>query len=214
MSKLSIEVCVKALNAAALNRKQAFQVEMAVGLAIFHINKGTTKDARAMLTQAYSAAGYQCVKVADIDYKTINRRVNTSADLYNTLKGEKVARWAGRHGDESLIDTLVSGLQPYELYGVRDVERFCEPPAPRQAKRGEIVVKPATDIVAGPPTGQANVLQMFRRAAAEVAKGATHIETEHLAMMVPDAATGAELMEMAHRLLSLAEQRMKVPAAA
>lgn len=213
MTKFSIETCVAALNRAAMNRKAAFQIELASGLAVFLVNDGTTKEAKTVLCSAYASAGYQCLTPQDMDYKTINRRVNVTADLFNTLRVDKVKRWAGRHNDQHLIDALVSGLQPYELYGVRDVERLCKPPAPKvEHNNAPVSVAPATGILLGPvtngtPSGQKKVADMFRYAAAEVAKGAKHIETEHLAIMIPDAVTSDELVQMAARLLSLAEER-------
>lgn len=219
MAKLSIETCVAALNRAAFNRKAAFQIELATGLAMFLISGSTDKEAKQSLCAAYASAGYACASSADMDYKTVNRRINVSADLFNTLGADKVAKWASRHTEALMLDALVVGLKPYELYGVRDVERLCTPAAPKSdAPAKEIVVTPAPGILAGPaidaPSGQQSVINMFKRATAEVKKGARHIETEHLAMMVPPTATYDELVEMAGRLLSLAEEVRKVLAAA
>ncbi len=212
MGKLSIETCVAAINRAAINRKSAFQIELAVGLAVYLNSGGTDKLAKAMLCNVYASAGYKCMSVNDMDYKTVNRRVNVSADLFNTLGQAKVEKWAGRHAEDRMIESLMLGVEPYELYTVSDVIRLCTPPATRKPPTK---ILPASDILAiagnAPlPKGQQTVVDMFRRAADQVAKGARHFETKHLALMVPDTTTRDEMIEMAHRLLSLADELQKV----
>lgn len=203
--KLSIDTCVKALNIAAMNRKSSFQTELAVGLAVFLVDGGTHKAAKANLCSAYSAAGYQCMKVSEIDYKTINRRINSTAQLFHKLTEATVSKWAANHSEGNLLRAMTLGIEPYELYATMDVMRLCEPARAATIKQR---VKPNTDILKGPTTGQDNVLSMFRHAATAVAKGARHIETQHLALMVPDDISRDELVNLAHQLLSLANEKL------
>ena len=212
MTKLSIETCTKALNSAALNRKAAFQIELAVGLSMFMVEGESSKAAKSNLCAAYASAGYQCLKIEDADYKTINRRINATADLFNHVSLQTVKKWAGRHAEDNLIDAVVLGLEPYELVSVMDVMRLCAPPEPINAapKPQTQVVAPAHDILKGPNAkGQEKIVAMFRRAADKVAEGAQHIETAHLALMIPPTTTRDELVELAGKLLVLAEEKKK-----
>ncbi len=212
MSTLSIETCIKALHGAALSRKAAFQTELGVSFAVFLMQGGTERNARQMLTEAYASAGYMCLTPTDADYKTINRRINATADLFNTIKMRTVKKWAGALDENKLIAAMVEGLRPYELFTVADVQRYCMPPETVHAKpaTASTTVQPHTAILGGPAvnhTGQDKVIQQFRRAADEVAKGAAHIETAHLALMIPKNTTRDELVEMAQKILELAQKR-------
>lgn len=198
--KLSIETCADALRGAAMNRKAAFQTELAVGLAVFLHAGDTTPEARTNLCAAYAGAGYQCLTTSGIDYKTINRRINATAELFHRVP---VATWAGKHSELLLLKAITLGLEPYELLNVQDVVRFCNPQKLPPKTRS---VEPHTGILAGPTTGQGKVIDLFRRAADAVAKGARHVETKHLALMVPDSASRDELIELAGKLLAMANE--------
>lgn len=218
MSNITVEVCIKALSNAAMSRRAALQTELAVGLAIFLTQGGTEKAARTMLVEAYASAGNACLSPADDDYKTVNRRINATADLFNKIGMRAIKKWAGKHDDDQLIAAMVEGLRPYELWTVYDVQRYASTrpdttvdstPAPTAAPSG---VKPHTAILTGPQsnaTGQEKIVGMFRRAADQVAKGADHIETEHLALMVPKDVDVDELVSMAQKILAMAAARRK-----
>jgi len=198
---LSPETCIKALGVATMNRKLAFQLELSVGLAMFLVGGGATRSTRSKLNETYAAAGYRCATIADPDYKTVNRRINATAMLYEK---SPVAVWVGEHNEEDMLRAVMLGIEPYELFTVVDVQRYCNPPQPAPATptaaHPEILTGPA------PATGQQQVISMFKRAAAQVAKGARHIETEHLALMIPDDTPREELIEMASKLLELSKE--------
>lgn len=212
MNTLSMETCVEALNRSAMNRKVAIQLEIAVGLAVFLLHSGAGKDARTMLNDAYAAAGYRCSKVSEIDYKTINRRINATAELYEKLP---VATWAGKLREEKLLIAMYQGIEPYEFYTIADVQRFCHPERVTAPPSQQLKVKPNTDILTPAAgggeqknhSGQDKVVSMFRRAADQVAKGARHIETQHLALMIPKDTNRNELIELAMRLLEIANEK-------
>jgi hypothetical protein len=212
MSNISVEVCIKALNNAAMSRRAAFQTELAVGFAIFLVNNGTERAARQILVDAYASAGYQCLQTSDQDYKTINRRVNATADLFNRIGVKAVRKWAGKHNDDQLIAAMVEGLRPYELWTVSDVQRYAAPaPVPATPAPTAAPVNPHNGILTGPAagnnSGQVAVMGLFRRAADQVAKGAEHIETEHMAVMIPKDATPDEIVTLAYKLLEMATKR-------
>lgn len=221
MSNLSVTTCIAALHGAALSRKAAFQTELGVSFAVFLTQGGTERNARQLLVEAYASAGYMCLTPADADYKTINRRINATADLFNTVKMRTVKKWAGALDENKLIAAMVEGLRPYELFSVADVQRYCAPPETVHTSptgQEKTAVQPHNEILGGPTspnrTGQEKIIQQFRRAADQVAKGAAHIETEHLALMIPKDATRDELVDMAQKLLTLAKKRNSHPVVA
>lgn len=217
MSTISAKTCIKALSGAVLSRKAAFQTELGVSFAIFLVQGGTERGARQMLNEAYASAGMLCLTPADGDYKTINRRINATADLFNTIKLRTVKKWAGALDEDKLIAAMVEGLRPYELFSVADVQRYCAPAETvhTEPQQGTEPVQPHANILTGPVgsnhTGQEKIINQFRRAADQVAKGAAHIETAHLALMIPKDATRDELVEMAQKLLALAQKRNAHP---
>lgn len=201
--KLSIETCATALNIAAMNRRSAFQTELAVGLGVFLVASGTHPDAKRLLCEAYAAAGYQCMRPADMDYKTVNRRINATAELFHHVD---VKAWAGKTNEETLLRALHIGLEPFQLYTVSDVQRFCDP----DRLKPPVHVKPHDAVLNGGHTGQDAVIAMFKGATAQVRAGAEHIETAHLALVIPDTTTRDELIELAAKLIALAEKKKEL----
>lgn len=201
---LTAETCARILNVAAMNRKQAIQLELAVGLAVFQLHGNSGKDARAMLMGAYSAAGYRCIHINEMDYKTINRRVNATAALFEKLP---IATWVGKLNDADAVKSICTGLEPYELFTISDVQRYCNP-AKTNVPRARVEARPHADILAGPsaPSGHAKVIAQFRRAADKALKTVT---TEHLTLAIPEGTPREEIIDMAHQLLSLAKENVK-----
>lgn len=193
--KLSIETCAEALNHAAMNRKAAIQIELAVGLAVFHLHGNTAKEARAMLMGAYAAAGYRCAHINEMDYKTINRRINATAALYEKMP---VSKWVGRHSDQDAILCIGQGLEPYELFTIADVMRYCAPPSKPRVK---VKAKPHAAILGGPTTGHDKVIAQFRRAADSA--NSIRVATEHLTLVIPEGTPREEIIDMAMRLLQM-----------
>lgn len=212
MSKLSIRTCVNALHGAALSRKTVLQIELAVGFGVFFVEDGTSKIARQALCEAYASAGYQCLHHEDADYKTVNRRINATADLFNTIGIKSVRRWVGQHNESRMLDALVEGLRPYELYTVSDVQRYCDPVAAIPAGP-QIAATPAPSILAGPTaTGQAKIVAMFRRSADHPLEGSRRLATEHLSLVVPPAINRDELVVLAMQLLEMSKEFEKIAA--
>jgi hypothetical protein len=201
---LTLDTCTTALNAAAINHKAAIQLELAVGLAVFHMYKGTNKDARKMLVQAYSLAGWQCQKFADPDYKTVNRRINATASLYEKVP---VAKWIGHLQEMDIIQAICEGLEPFQLYTMQDVLRYA---APHRVRDNKVAVAPVHDILAGPGgnnhTGQERIMQQFRRASDRTDEGSQTLATEHISVTIPKDASRDEVIELAYQLLALAKK--------
>jgi hypothetical protein len=203
--QLTLDTCTTALSSAAINHKAAIQLELAVGLAVFHMYKGTNKDARKMLVQAYALAGWQCQKFADPDYKTVNRRINATASLYEKVP---VSKWIGHLQEMDIIQAICEGLEPYQLYTIQDVLRYA---APHRVAERKTTVSPAHDLLTGPDatsnqTGQDRVMQQFRRASDHLADGAQVVATDHISVIIPKDASREEMIELARQLLALAQK--------
>ncbi len=154
-----------------------------------------------MLTEAYAAAGYRCVHINEMDYKTVNRRVNATAALFEKLP---VSKWIGKHSDAAAIQSIYSGLEPYELFTISDVQRYALPAKAKPA--AEVKVQPNADILNVPTGGHARVMQQFRRAADQA--GAA-VSTDHLNVVIPKDTPRAELIELAMKLLQMAKESNK-----
>lgn len=200
--KLTVETCIDAISVAVLNRRGALQIELAVGLALFHEHSGASRDARRILCEVYASSGYQCLNIQDSDYKTINRRINATADLYEKLP---IVKWIGKLYEQDMLRAVQLGLQPYEFLSYADVVRFCEPTA--ASVQPKTKVPPAPDVLqpTSNHTGLQKVTEMFRRAGDELAKDARHIETEHLVLVIPQVTTRAEMIDLAMKLLEMAK---------
>jgi hypothetical protein len=200
---LTIETCADALTHAAMNRKAAIQIELSVGLAVFHLHGSSSKEARVMLVDAYAAAGYRCVHINEMDYKTVNRRINATAALFERLP---IKKWVGHHSDIDAIRAICEGLEPYELFTIQDVIRYSLP----NKSVGSIKVTPDASILSLPTgnnhTGHDTVMQQFRRAADKVNGESTRVATEHLALVIPQGTPRAELIDLAMQLMGMAKE--------
>lgn len=102
--------CVRALEKAIGFGRSALYLEVAVSLAVFASSTtGADRATKRVVMDIYAQAGFD-VSPTGRDYKTVNRRVNVSADLFNKL-GEDAVKQA-MHGlrDGKAIESLTSYL--------------------------------------------------------------------------------------------------------
>ena len=158
-----------------------------------------------MLVQAYCLAGWQCQKFADPDYKTVNRRINATASLYEKVP---VAKWIGRLEEMDIIQAICEGLEPYQLYTIQDVLRYA---APHRVQDKKLAVQPAHDVLSGPAisnhTGQERIMQQFRRASDHVGEGSKLVNTDHISVVIPKDTPRAEVLDLVRQLLVLVEEK-------
>lgn len=203
---LTLETCTTALGAAIVNRKTAVQLELAVGLAVFFSQGGPTKEARKMLVSAFAMSGYECSALGDKEYKTVNRRINATASLYDKLP---ISKWVGTLEGMNAIHAIFDGIGPYGLETIQDVLRFA---APAKAYVNKTRVKPDDSILGGPvghASGQEKVMTQFRRASDQIAEGSLRVSTEHLSLAIPKDVDHDEIVRLAMQLLSLAVNNEK-----
>lgn len=125
---LSVLTCVEILTKAGLDRRAALVNELAVGLGIFYEAGGATRDAKELLTAVYARSGYDCGTSSGADYKTVNRRVNATAALFETIGYEKIAEKVGHEVEGNLVGSLVEALKPLQLYSIDHVLAYSGKP--------------------------------------------------------------------------------------
>jgi hypothetical protein len=173
---------VTALKSAALQRRSALHLELAVGLSLY-LDKGGTKRA---LTLVYAKAGYVCESPEDADYKTVNRRVNVSHWLFEHLSREKVAEWGAGAKPAARVKAICVKVAELGLDSIDAVKTFV-------GKSPEVTKEPAA------PAGGHH-----RRM--EDKPGIQYIRLEHIEVLVAQEATKDELLAAAAQLTELASR--------
>ena len=178
MKLLSLEICIKTLSQAASTRWRAVQLEMAVGVLYFAVEKSTNKQTRKAMMEVYASAGYECLSHTDRDYKSIWGRVQASAKLYRKLTHRVVMDWAGEQVSSQMIDSVAVEIAKLNLCTITDVLDYCSGERAPRAKR-----QPVTE-----------------------APGTVHVKTAHLNIPIPPDIGYDELMEAAAALIELAKK--------
>ena len=136
MNRSNVKAYVSAINGAALNRRTALQTELAVGFAVVLEAGGSKRLARAQLCEIYVSAGYKCREPADLDWKTINRRISAAFALYEFLGEQDVREWARDLSKAALISAFVERLTPLKLTTINEVLQICVPKKDDVKSRG------------------------------------------------------------------------------
>ena len=158
---IDYKVMTKAIANAALSRRAALQMELAVSLVHFTQESGGTDTiGKANMKAVYHDAGYCCMTKADRDYMTVNRRLNAMAKLFDKLGSSLVHTWMeGQTKTASILDKVQAELLAYNFYTLDDVLAYVgvntnRDRAPRQPS-GPVTVTakvPETGPVAAPAT--------------------------------------------------------------
>lgn len=126
---------IKARSGEFTNRRNALQIELAVGLVHF-AQESTSQLGKSALKVSYHAAGYMCMAKIDRDYKTVNRRINMTANLFENLGLDEISGWWGsENGTEARISRVVKGLSEYAFESVDDVLEFVGKNSNRSRER-------------------------------------------------------------------------------
>lgn len=183
------EVYLACLSNSVLHRRAALQIELAVGLCIAHDFAEDPAQGRVTLVQVYASAGYDCLKPDGRDYKTINRRVNSSFLLFDKIGDPAIKRAVRGKSGHRLVEAVQSLLEPLQLYTMDDVLTYCGRSRAGQAR---------TQVVA-----HERGATPARRAADH--PDVVHVRTEHLDVPVPPTVTRAELMQLVAELIKMAD---------
>lgn len=203
-SIVSLETCVAALASGMLSRRAALQNEIAVGLVVFAAEGGTHIDAKNVLNEIYSIAGYQCIGYKGIDYKNVNKRINVTAALFDVMGKKQVAAILDAGTEQKAFKALFDALEPYQFYSLDDVLEYCGKPNNKTARQRANEAKASKDADSKnkSPGGP------FNRRASDI-KGAIRIDTKAIHLSIPPTAKPAELLEVAAKLIELANRTKK-----
>jgi hypothetical protein len=180
MNKTITRAYAKIIHAAAMNRRAALQTEIAVGFAVFLDSYPSKRLARAQLQKIYNDAGCKCEGPNDVNWKSVNRRIAASVALFDFLGHSDVRAWAGDLVKAPLIEALVKKLDPLKLNTVNEVLLVCK----------------------GAKTGSAG----GERAPGAGRKPGQRIETSHVKFSIPPGTTPEELLEVAGKLMTMAQE--------
>lgn len=178
-------VLAQAIANAALSRRAALQMEMCVSLLHFtQETDGADTTGKANLKAIYNAAGYDCLAKVDRDYKTVNRRINAMAKLFDKLGSSLVNGWIADKGDtEATLNYIATELDTYAFYTLDDVHEYVgvETSTKRQAKQTSGPVTVTT-----PEPSESEEEEQAEEAAAPAAFDAVAILASVKANMTPD----------------------------
>lgn len=129
---IDYNVMAQAIANAALSRRAALQIELAVSLIHFTQETGGTDTiGKAALKAVYNDAGYTCLAKSDRDYKTVNRRLNAMSKLFDKFGSSLVYSWITTAstvdgviadvGTESIINHVVVELVAFGFDTLDDV---------------------------------------------------------------------------------------------
>lgn len=123
---INYTVLTASINQAALSRRAALNLELAVGLIHFTQEAdGTSATGKANLKAVYNGAGYDCMDKTSRDYKTVNRRLNACAKLFDKLSSNTVYSYFENAEDtEQALDMVLAELAAYSFHTMDDVLEF------------------------------------------------------------------------------------------
>jgi len=191
---ISNHACVAALTQAAFSQKRITHVQMAVGLAIYLVEGGTTEKAKADLVSAYAAAGLDCADYTGSEYSTVRRKVGASSVLFKALGAEQITKWVGIEKNGRAISAIAEKLGELKL---DSVERVLAYGGAAPTIRPKVVQLPA-------PSEPKHDRQAYL----------FEMETKHVHIHVDESATNDELREAVSKLQKLIRSRKEEKQAA
>jgi hypothetical protein len=126
MNRSTIKAYASSLHSAALSRKAALQIELAVGFAVMLECGPSKRLVRAQLSEIYAQAGYKCREPSDIDWQSIQRRIGASLALYDFIGDKDIKGWIGELSRKPLIEKIVDQLGPLKLSTINEVIQICK----------------------------------------------------------------------------------------
>lgn len=126
---MNLDYCITAMNRSLAMSRQALQVELAVGLAVYHHFENTGLAAKKAFREIYAAAGQvDCLTSESRSYQTVNRRMDRIAKLFDYLGRSKIRRVIGEHDGMNRIEALITYLEGLHLDSMDDVLNYVGEP--------------------------------------------------------------------------------------
>lgn len=181
------DACIKALQGAMMSRRKALLLELSVGLAVF-CSAGDT-DAMRSLKEIYESVGYECVHRDGKDYARVHYRASAVEALFKKLTMSVVIEWAGAKKNTAAINEIATHLNMLAFDSMESVRAYSLPKVEPVA----LVTAPAQETITTVP-GSDHVY---------------HIKSSHLKLDIPDSIDVSEIMDLARKLLALADRISK-----
>lgn len=223
LSSVSTATFISAITNATMSYKYALQLELATGLVLFAEAGEANRDSKRALQQVYISAGYDCADQYKQDYKTIRRRIDASATLFDWMEIDTILKLIDNRAEMNAIMAVVQHLEQYNLKGINSVLALCGKPVILKRE------KPADGDDNKQPKGEAKKThsvkeyqQKQKEASAsnapanekegqqassreqQAAEGTRFLNTEHIRVEIAASATKAELMDIAMKMLAIA----------
>jgi hypothetical protein len=210
---VSTQTLISAISNAVVSYKYALQIEMATGLCLFAEYDGISRDSKQKLQEIYVAAGYDAKDQFKAEYKTVRRRIDAAAELFNWIGEDKIAELIENRAEMAAINALVQYLEQYNLRGINSVFALVGKPV-KQVRQAPVEM-PVTQQEAekpseapAPSVAQAVADQIAKDRQERAEKEDTSIlkrfSSEHVSVSVAQGTTREELMQIAMELLEFA----------
>lgn len=174
--ELSFSTCSKSLTNVNISRRGLLALEMAVGLAIYLDFGVANRAAKQMVMDAYAKAGYECQDHGGKDYKTVRRRIDASAGLFGKLGAEAITGWVDGKKELKLLQSVAHEVSKLEFKSMDDILDYIGRSSGNRAVKGE--AENPFEITVG----------------------------EGKLVRIPKNLSEAELLELAQKIMTLAEE--------
>jgi hypothetical protein len=185
-TSIDYTVLTLAIANAALSRRAALHMELAVSLIHFtQETGGTDATGKANMKAIYHGAGYLCMAKSDRDYKTVNRRLNAMAKVFDKIGSSTVNEWIENKGDtDSMLAYVQTELLAYGFDTLDDVLDYVGV----ETNRTRAPRQPAAPVaITVPETGPAPAAAAAPAVAVLPTFDAAQVRAEMMANMSPDA---------------------------
>lgn len=182
--ELSFNTCAKSITNVNISRRGLLALEMAVGLAIFLDFGAANRAAKQMVMDVYAKAGYECQNHEGKDYKTVRRRIDASAGLFGKITDEVIAKWIEGKSENKLLQAVAQEVSKLNFNSMEDILDYL-----------------------GRPNSRTNQRQQNADARESSGPNPYDIEVGDGKMVhIPRSLSEAELIELAQKILVLAEE--------
>jgi hypothetical protein len=125
----SLEACRAALERVAGFSKQSISLEMGICMAVYVASNGATLPAKQEMRIIYQGAGYNCATHTDPDYKTVMRRLNAAAALFDKIGIDEMRNVVEGKADADMIQAVAEYLEKeYDLTSLNAVWAAADRP--------------------------------------------------------------------------------------
>jgi hypothetical protein len=202
--KLSDVTAVKAISQSMVAGRKALRTELAVCLAIFAAKGDTSKEAKEIVTKVYSQAGYEVADSNSRHYKTVNRRVNASASLFEKVGVGAIAKWVDGTEEQKMIEAIVKGLDEYKFDSMDDVLDFIGKSSNRKASASAA----ANDAQAQGKAAAAQKEGEKDKASIKVKEvPMQHFAVGRVKVDLPEAMAAADMLKLAAKIIDAARKK-------